>query len=143
MGTKNNPPKYDCYKNAEPDEPMFVLLGRDRFGYFLVMLWILLRRMAGETQDVLTEARECAWAMRKWVEEKGKEAWLPNPWVDDPTTFGLAGENIRLREALAQIQAKANPDRALDDEGSVRALLACGKIAGAVLEGNSESKSRG
>lgn len=30
MGTKNNPGAFDCYANAEPDEPMFVLLGRDK-----------------------------------------------------------------------------------------------------------------
>lgn len=29
MGTKNNPGAFDCYANAEPDEPMFVLLARD------------------------------------------------------------------------------------------------------------------
>jgi len=29
MGTKNNPGKYDCYKKALPDEPIFVLLARD------------------------------------------------------------------------------------------------------------------
>ena len=29
MGTKNNPGQFDCYRNAEPDEPMFVLLARD------------------------------------------------------------------------------------------------------------------
>ena len=26
MGTKNNPGKFDCYANAKPDEPLFVLL---------------------------------------------------------------------------------------------------------------------
>jgi hypothetical protein len=28
MGTKNVPGKFDCYANALPDEPTFVLLGR-------------------------------------------------------------------------------------------------------------------
>lgn len=27
MGSKNNPGKYDCYEAADPDEPMFILLG--------------------------------------------------------------------------------------------------------------------
>ena len=26
MGTKNNPGKWDCYANAEPDEPMIKLV---------------------------------------------------------------------------------------------------------------------
>ena len=29
MGTKNKPGTFDCYAKAEPDEPMFILLGRD------------------------------------------------------------------------------------------------------------------
>jgi hypothetical protein len=39
MGTKNNPGKYDCYANALPDEPMFVLLARDPDFERLVNLW--------------------------------------------------------------------------------------------------------
>ena len=38
MGTKNNPGVFDCYANAEPDEPMFVLLGRDKDAATLVRL---------------------------------------------------------------------------------------------------------
>ena len=43
MGTKNNPGKFDCYANAEPDEPMFVLLGRDRLAGHLVSIWSKVR----------------------------------------------------------------------------------------------------
>lgn len=43
MGTKNNPGKFDCYANAEPDEPMFVLLGRDRLAAHLVSIWSKIR----------------------------------------------------------------------------------------------------
>lgn len=43
MGTKNNPGKFDCYENAEPDEPMFVLLGRDRLAAHLVSIWSKVR----------------------------------------------------------------------------------------------------
>jgi len=28
MATKKNPGEFDCYANAGPDEPMFVLLAR-------------------------------------------------------------------------------------------------------------------
>lgn len=38
MGTKNNPGTFDCYANAAPDEPMFVLLGRDKHAPLLVRL---------------------------------------------------------------------------------------------------------
>ncbi len=45
MATKNNPSEYDCYANAEPDEPMFVLLGRDKHAPTLVWLWSTLREL--------------------------------------------------------------------------------------------------
>ena len=43
MGTKNNPGKFDCYENAEPDEPMFVLLARDRLAPGLTAIWAPIR----------------------------------------------------------------------------------------------------
>ena len=39
MGTKNNPGKFDCYTNALPDEPMFILLGRDADAAKAVREW--------------------------------------------------------------------------------------------------------
>lgn len=69
MGTKNDPGQYDCYANAEPDEPMFVLLGRDRDAPLLVELWAALRERAGENTAKVGEARQCAQAMREFREE--------------------------------------------------------------------------
>jgi hypothetical protein len=43
MGTKLEPGKFDCYANAEPDEPMFVLLGRDALAPSLVNIWAMIR----------------------------------------------------------------------------------------------------
>jgi hypothetical protein len=43
MGTKNNPGEFDCYAAAEPDEPLFTLLGRDPLASHLVRLWAALR----------------------------------------------------------------------------------------------------
>jgi hypothetical protein len=68
MGTKNNPGKFDCYQNAEPDEPMFILLARDRMAPDLVKLWAQLRETDGEDPAKVQEARDCAEAMRKWRE---------------------------------------------------------------------------
>lgn len=45
MGTKNAPAPFDCYANALPDEPMFVLLARDPHAPALVRLWAALRRV--------------------------------------------------------------------------------------------------
>ena len=73
MGTKNNPGKFDCYANAEPDEPMFVLLGRDKHAPMLVYLWARLRQIDSEDPDKIIEALDCASAMIKYLKTKGKE----------------------------------------------------------------------
>lgn len=74
MGTKNNPGKFDCYANAEPDEPMFVLLGRDPSAHLLVALWALMRSAEGEDVAKLEEARDCSHALFRWADKrKGDE----------------------------------------------------------------------
>lgn len=66
MGTKNNPGAYDCYANAEPDEPMFVLLGRDRDAPLLVDMWARKSEARGEDPAKVAEARKCALDMRAY-----------------------------------------------------------------------------
>jgi hypothetical protein len=80
MGTKNNPAEFDCYANAEGDEPMFVLLARDALAPMSVRLWVTdhrLRRGFRETgrhgymPNVNAKEREalaCADAMEAWRE---------------------------------------------------------------------------
>lgn len=72
MGTKNNPGNFDCYANAHPDEPMFVLLGRDPMAGHLTRLWASLRVGAGESEEKVAEARQCADALDAWARSKGK-----------------------------------------------------------------------
>lgn len=69
MGTKNNPGTYDCYENAEPDEPMFVLLARDEQAPRLVRQWANRRRLMGENEAMINEAFACAEAMEQWRKE--------------------------------------------------------------------------
>lgn len=92
MGTKNNPAPYDCYANAEPDEPMFILLARDSRAAILVDLWAsmslggwraalaiagffwALLRIAYQREPSavakVAEARYCATQMRAWRESR-------------------------------------------------------------------------
>jgi hypothetical protein len=74
MGTKNNPGSYDCYANAEPDEPMFVLLGRDPAAAVLVRAWLAIRREMDYDAEVgkYEEALACAAKMEEWARSKGK-----------------------------------------------------------------------
>ncbi len=79
MGTKNNPGLYDCYANAEPDEPMFILLGRDPHAHIAVRRWASDRALmiaagtkpAGDMRMV-TEALECANTMEIYSVERRK-----------------------------------------------------------------------
>ena len=66
MGTKNKPGSFDCYANADPDEPMFVLLARGRQAPTLVREWANRRAGLGEDPAKVQEARTCADAMEVW-----------------------------------------------------------------------------
>lgn len=67
MGTKNNPGAYDCYDKAEPDEPMFILLGRDPLAPALVREWAQQRaETRGRPDAKIDEARACADAMEAY-----------------------------------------------------------------------------
>lgn len=73
MGTKNQPGKFDCYKNAMPDEPMFTLLARDPSAPALVEQWGRIREAAiraGERPEsdegAVAEAYGCATDMAAW-----------------------------------------------------------------------------
>jgi len=64
--------KFDCHAKAYPDEPMFVLLGRDEDAPAPVRAWAD-KRMARvgllvEDSDLekIEEARACAGAMKAW-----------------------------------------------------------------------------
>ena len=72
MGTKNNPGMFDCYQAADPDEPMFVLLGRDRHAPTLVWLWATLRELDGENEAKVAEARTCSAEMLKWAADRNR-----------------------------------------------------------------------
>lgn len=73
MGTKNQPGAFDCYEHALPDEPIFVLLARDRCAPEIVRVWATMRENRLRASDVtctpgevmaeldqIAEARQCA-----------------------------------------------------------------------------------
>lgn len=73
MGSKNEPGKFDCYENAMPDEPMFILLARDPDAPRLVREWADgrmadIRASKRPPSDVamVDEALKCSEAMEKW-----------------------------------------------------------------------------
>lgn len=72
MSTKTNPGEFNCYENADPDEEMFILLGRDRHAAALVRIWAELREKEGEAAAVVQEARECADRLEAYARNMGK-----------------------------------------------------------------------
>ncbi len=73
MSTKQNPGPYNCYANLLPDEPYFVLMGRDPSAPSLIEIWSQERysQIAGgfrSASDVhkITAARQCAADMKGW-----------------------------------------------------------------------------
>lgn len=69
MGTKNNPSRYDAIAAAEPDEPYFVLIGRDRGAAKLVREWAANASNNGTDGDKVMEALACAADMEKFAME--------------------------------------------------------------------------
>ena len=71
MGTKQNPGKFDCYANAELDEPMFVLLARDPIAPATVYAWVneycrTHPQITDEQRKKCDEAIHCADQMVAW-----------------------------------------------------------------------------
>lgn len=113
MGTKKNPAKYDCYANADPNEPMFILLGRDFGAPVLIEKWALKRENDGEDPAIVAEARECATAMRTWQTElvtvcdKCLQAscWQGIFYCDD---YKTAGTTQKTRKELAKLDRESS-----------------------------------
>jgi hypothetical protein len=72
LGSKLNPGEFDCYANLEPDEPYFVLMGRDRQSSRLVRDWA--DRRAAEINKGLRPKEEMtqvyeAYQVANWMED--------------------------------------------------------------------------
>jgi hypothetical protein len=97
MATKNNPGQFDCYAKAEPDEPMFTLLARDKHAPAIVRFWALLRLHAGEDPAVVKEALECALAMDLY---RSAEIKKPLIYADDAEYARIAQVFMVLTKGL-------------------------------------------
>ncbi len=102
MATKANPGKYDCYANAEPDEPLFVLMGRDPHAPTLVWLWSILRELSGEDPAKVQEARECVVAMIEYATlKRGKRVHGLGESVLAGVMELIRGANYGVEKAMA------------------------------------------
>lgn len=95
MGTKNNPGEFDCYANAAPDEPLFILLARDPMASALVDLWADMRQeFADNNTDInkIDEARACAKAMRQYAHKLNKPEFIIHVAQVNKITLGRRDE---------------------------------------------------
>jgi len=109
MGTKNNPGAFDCYANAEPDEPMFILLGRDRSAPYVVAFWAMIREKTHPDEPVkIQDAKDCAKAMTAWAKGQGKDFEALEPVVDGVVDDRLRDlrERVRIAERVCEAVAK-------------------------------------
>lgn len=76
METKNNPGPFSCYANAAPDEPMFILLARDKASPSAVRMWCLQRIKTGKNRIEDAQIQD-AYAVAKAMEEYQARAAAP------------------------------------------------------------------
>lgn len=115
MGTKNQPGEFDCYAKADPDEPVFVLLGRDPVASLVVNAWALVREKLldaaspdlGADQRQVDEAKECSVRMLDW-------AWRK---------LGKRGKVERASAAFKQVMAAGRRARQINVLGWVRSTF--------------------
>jgi hypothetical protein len=88
MATKLNPGRFDCYANALPEEPMFILLARDPSAPSLIEWWADNRESAIDQKlrpegdrAMVAEARQCATNMREW--RKANDGAWRSPHLQD------------------------------------------------------------
>lgn len=73
MGTKLKPGLYDCLAKAEPDEPLFTLLGRDILAPVVVRLWAGYAEAAGDDPAKIAEAHRLAQDMVDFRYERERQ----------------------------------------------------------------------
>lgn len=92
MGTKNNPGKFDCLGNAEDDEPVFILLGRDRAAADTVRYWAQRRIELGlnsARDEQIIEAGDCAAAIDTFARNRKQHRDLRAAPVEEPQPQAL------------------------------------------------------
>lgn len=98
MATKNNPGKFDCYTNAEPDEPMFILLGRDPTAKAVLRYWErlrLLHELNKPDDEQIVEAHECADSMERYLRQK-KQLDSLNASRVTPPELAISGQHCAV-----------------------------------------------
>lgn len=121
MATKNNPGPFDCYANAGPDEPMFILLGRDALAPSLVRLWAHARLATNQLDaEKVNQAFEVVDAMRQELYARDKPAIDVLDYVPTPDLVAqLVKRGVINPVSITSEEDSALP-RLLDDDEETR-----------------------
>ena len=130
MPTKQNPGLFDCYKAALPDEPIFVILGRDPAGPATLDFWASQRIKLGKTvgdddknriKAAIDEAKEMQdWRTRMLdASVEGIPPWrLPVHFIGEAE---IEHPDMPSREQYVPVEDAAY-DAAARDERTIRLL---------------------
>lgn len=111
MGTKKDPGPFNCYANAEDDEPIFVLLGRDKVAPYIVRHWVRRRLDEGLNQPEdkqIRLANSCASEMFEYAkvwEQKKKRKKLVRELVSVISQYTPDGERPVSDDTLGEYLA--------------------------------------
>lgn len=123
MATKNHPGEFDCYAKAEPDEPIFVLLARDRHAPALVWLWAAIREWDGEDPAVVAEARASVIEMITWADDHRPAR--PTPGFGKLAAAGLANV-CRAMTSLTGTLRRAREEGNIDAAEGLAVMMLAG-----------------
>lgn len=130
MPTKQNPGLFDCYKAALPDEPIFVILGRDPAGPATLDFWASQRIKLGKTvgdddknriKAAIDEAKEMQdWRTRMLdASVEGTPPWrLPVHFIGEAE---IEHPDMPSREQYVPVEEAAY-DAAARDDRTIRLL---------------------
>lgn len=109
MGTKQNPGEFDAYAKALPDEPMFILLGRDANAPALILDWIMERQSRVQKGHItttpellkqLTEATQCVSDMLLWRQKNYGAWWGKDAAYIPPPTGSIDAGKVTASDAM-------------------------------------------
>lgn len=124
MGTKNDPGKFDCYSKAEPDEPVFVLLGRDPAAPILINLWADIRSRMGEEQEKVEEACACAELCTGWLVAHGKHEKFKQAIVVATECMADEAESTRVSQLEELVRQLCSALGTSEEEERLRRVAA-------------------
>lgn len=120
MANKMHPGAFRCYDAALPDEPIFVILGRDPAAPATIAYWASQRRMLGKNENTDDLAR---------IDAARKEAFVMSDWREanlDPHGDGVPTWRLPRPEPEGERPIRMNPALGMPYEPDLRAKIAVG-----------------